>query len=60
MSLSEITTANGGQVRIGGETWTARPHQDGVAIPAGQWVDVMAIDGVTAVVNPTTVPSTGT
>lgn len=60
MSLSEITTANGGQVRIGGETWTARPFQDGVAIPAGQWVDVMAIDGVTAVVNPSTVPSTGT
>jgi membrane protein implicated in regulation of membrane protease activity len=57
MSLSEITTATGGQVRIGGETWTARPYQDGVAIPAGQWVDVMAIDGVTAVVNPSTVPS---
>ena len=57
MSLSEITTAAGGQVRIGGETWTARPFQDGVAIPAGQWVDVMSIDGVTAVVNPSTVPS---
>jgi len=57
-TLSEITTSNGGQVRIGGETWTARPYQDGVAIPAGQWVEVMSIDGVTAVVNPTTVPAT--
>lgn len=56
MTLSEITTATGGRVRIGGETWTARPYNDGVAIPAGEWVDVLAIDGVTAVVHPTTLP----
>jgi membrane protein implicated in regulation of membrane protease activity len=57
-TLSEVTTATGGQVRIGGETWTARPYRDGTTIPAGQWVEVISIDGVTAVVNPTTVPST--
>jgi membrane protein implicated in regulation of membrane protease activity len=56
MTLSEVTTANGGRVRIGGETWTARPYNDGLAIPAGEWVDILAIDGVTAVVHPTTLP----
>jgi membrane protein implicated in regulation of membrane protease activity len=60
MTLSEVTTANGGQVRIGGETWTARPYADGLVIPAGEWVDVLEIDGVTAVVHPTSVPFAGT
>jgi membrane protein implicated in regulation of membrane protease activity len=60
MALSDITTADGGRVRIGGETWTARPYDEGLLIPAGQWVDVLAIDGVTAVVHPTTLPVTGT
>jgi membrane protein implicated in regulation of membrane protease activity len=59
MALSDISTANGGQVRIGGETWTARPYDEGLHIPAGQWVDVLAIDGATAVVHPTTLPGTG-
>jgi membrane protein implicated in regulation of membrane protease activity len=59
MTLSEIDTANGGRVRIGGETWTARPYQDGLHIAAGEWVDVLAIDGVTAVVHPTTLPVAG-
>lgn len=60
MALSDIDTANGGQVRIGGETWTARPYDEGLLIPAGDWVDVLAIDGVTAVVHPTTLPGSGT
>jgi membrane protein implicated in regulation of membrane protease activity len=54
MALSDINTANGGQVRIGGETWTARPYDEDLHIPAGQWVDILAIDGATAVVHPTT------
>ncbi|HWC35448.1 MAG TPA: NfeD family protein [Mycobacteriales bacterium] len=53
MSLTEITTANGGRVRIGGDTWSARPYADGLVIPAGEWVDVLQIDGATAVVHPT-------
>lgn len=59
MTLSDIDTATGGQVRIGGETWTARPYQDGLVIPAGEWVDVLEIEGVTAVVHPTTLPVAG-
>jgi membrane protein implicated in regulation of membrane protease activity len=59
MALSDINTADGGQVRIGGETWSARPYDDGLLIPAGEWVDVLAIDGATAVVHPTTLPGTG-
>jgi membrane protein implicated in regulation of membrane protease activity len=59
MALSDIDTAAGGQVRIGGETWSARPYADGLHIPAGEWVDVLAIDGATAVVHPTTLPVAG-
>jgi membrane protein implicated in regulation of membrane protease activity len=59
MALSDINTAAGGRVRIGGETWTARPYDEALLIPAGEWVDVLAIDGVTAVVHPTTLPGTG-
>jgi membrane protein implicated in regulation of membrane protease activity len=59
MTLSDVNTADGGRVRIGGETWTARPYDEGLLIPAGEWVDVLAIDGVTAVVHPTTLPGTG-
>lgn len=50
LTLSDINTADGGQVRIGGETWTARPYAPDQLIPAGEWVDVVAIDGATAVV----------
>ena len=60
MALSDINTADGGQVRIGGETWSARPYDEGLFIPAGEWVDVLAIDGATAVVHPTTLPLAGT
>ena len=56
MALSDINTADGGQVKIGGETWSARPYDEGLLIPAGEWVDVLAIDGATAVVHPTTLP----
>jgi membrane protein implicated in regulation of membrane protease activity len=58
MALSDINTADGGRVRIGGETWSARPYDEGLLIPAGEWVDVLAIDGATAVVHPTTLPGT--
>ena len=45
-------TAQAGTVRIGGEEWTARPLVEGVVIPAGTAVQVMQIDGATAVVYP--------
>ncbi|HEV8055202.1 MAG TPA: NfeD family protein [Nocardioidaceae bacterium] len=49
--VAEIT-AYGGQVRLGGELWTARPFDESVVIPAGATVDVFEIDGATAVVYP--------
>jgi membrane protein implicated in regulation of membrane protease activity len=42
----------GGQVRIGGEVWTARSYDDRLVITAGSPVDVCQIDGATAVVLP--------
>jgi membrane protein implicated in regulation of membrane protease activity len=57
LSISPITTAEGGQVRINGEAWTARPDIDGQVIPPGQWVHVVRIDGATAIVHPATEPT---
>ncbi|HEX3900308.1 MAG TPA: NfeD family protein [Mycobacteriales bacterium] len=51
MTLTELTTVAGGRVRIEGETWSARPYTD-AAIPAGEWVEVLKIDGTYAVVQP--------
>lgn len=45
-------TGRAGTVRIGGEEWTARALDDSLVIPAGAAVDVILIDGVTAVVYP--------
>ena len=41
-----------GQVRLGGETWSARPYDESVVIAAGAAVDVFAIDGATALIHP--------
>ena len=41
-----------GTVRIGGEEWTARALDESLVIPAGATVDVLQIDGATAVVYP--------
>src|SRR4051794_31094133 len=43
---------HGGQVRIGGEVWSARSYDERQVIPAGASVDVAQIDGATAVVLP--------
>ena len=48
-AVTEVTHA-GGQVRIGGEVWTARAYDEQQVIPAGAAVDVVQIDGATAVV----------
>lgn len=45
-------TGRTGLVRIGGEEWTARALDEHLVIPAGAAVDVIHIDGVTAVVHP--------
>lgn len=45
-------TGQHGTVRIGGEEWTARAFDQSLVIPAGATVDVIQIDGATAVVYP--------
>lgn len=42
--------AAGGRVRIGGEEWSARPYLDGESFEEGQTVDVVQIEGATALV----------
>jgi len=48
----EEVTGHGGRVRIGGEVWSARSYDETLVIPIGHTVDVMQIEGVTALVYP--------
>jgi membrane protein implicated in regulation of membrane protease activity len=48
----EEVSAHSGRVRIGGEEWSARPYDETLVLPAGSTVDVMKIEGVTALVYP--------
>jgi membrane protein implicated in regulation of membrane protease activity len=41
---------DGGQVKIGGEVWSARPFDESEVFEPGSRVDVMKIDGATALV----------
>jgi membrane protein implicated in regulation of membrane protease activity len=49
-----VTAVDGraGQVRIGGEIWSARLYAPGTPVSADSTVDVIAIDGATALVLP--------
>ncbi|MDQ1705787.1 MAG: hypothetical protein QOF18_2153 [Frankiaceae bacterium] len=53
-----VTVVDGasGQVRIGGEVWSARSYDESHVIPAGSKVDIAQIDGATAVVIPLEIP----
>ncbi|HEX4976599.1 MAG TPA: NfeD family protein [Nocardioides sp.] len=44
-------TRDGGQVRIGGELWSARAYDETTVIEPGARVDVFQIDGATALVH---------
>jgi membrane protein implicated in regulation of membrane protease activity len=45
--------SSGGQIRIGeGEFWTARSYSPGETIPPGQRVEILLVDGLTALVAP--------
>lgn len=44
-------TGDGGQVRIGGELWSARAYDETTVIEEGARVDVFRIDGATALVH---------
>ncbi|MFF5207952.1 NfeD family protein [Streptosporangium sp. NPDC000396] len=49
--LREVTGQDG-RVRIGGEEWSARAYDETLVIPAGAIVDVIEIEGATALVYP--------
>lgn len=46
----ERVHAHGGLVKLGGETWTARPYDEHMSIDVGRTVDVIQIKGATALV----------
>ena len=48
----EEVSEHGGRVRIGGEVWSARSYDETLVIPVGSAVDVMQIEGATALVYP--------
>jgi len=48
----ERVNADGGQVKLGGEVWTARPFDEDEVMEEGARVEVMKIEGATAVVAP--------
>jgi membrane protein implicated in regulation of membrane protease activity len=45
-------TGHAGRVRIGGEEWSARAYDETLVIPTGATVDVIEIEGATALVYP--------
>ncbi len=51
-SVLEEVNWHSGRVRIGGEVWSARSYDESLVIPVGHIVDVMQIDGATALVYP--------
>ena len=46
------TNGHSGRVRIGGEEWSSRAYDETLVIPAGAVVDVIQIEGATALVYP--------
>ncbi|TDQ48783.1 NfeD family protein [Actinorugispora endophytica] len=48
----EEVTGDGGRIRLSGEEWSARALDESLTIPPGVHVDVMEIEGATAVVYP--------
>jgi membrane protein implicated in regulation of membrane protease activity len=47
----EEVSSQAGQIRVGGEIWTARPYDDDAVIPVGAKVDIFQIKGATALVH---------
>jgi membrane protein implicated in regulation of membrane protease activity len=45
-------TGHAGRVQIGGEEWSARAYDETLVIPTGATVDVIQIEGATALVYP--------
>ena len=47
----EEISSQAGQIRVGGEIWTARPYDEDQVIPVGAKVDIFQIKGATALVH---------
>ncbi|WP_338677629.1 NfeD family protein [Streptomyces sp. SCSIO 30461] len=50
--VTEEVTATHGLIKVSGEEWSARALDESLVIPVGALVDVMEIEGATAVVYP--------
>jgi membrane protein implicated in regulation of membrane protease activity len=50
--VKEISPDGGGSIKLAGELWTARPFDGTSTIAPGSRVEVMEVDGATAVVYP--------
>jgi membrane protein implicated in regulation of membrane protease activity len=50
-TVLERVDMSGGRVKIGGEEWTARPYDEDEAYEEGTRVEVMKIEGATALVS---------
>lgn len=50
--VTREVSATGGLVHLSGEDWSARPYDEDLVIPAGARVDVLQIEGATALVYP--------
>jgi membrane protein implicated in regulation of membrane protease activity len=49
-TVLEQVDRDGGRVKIGGEIWSARSYDDDQVLEAGARVEVLKIDGATALV----------
>jgi membrane protein implicated in regulation of membrane protease activity len=47
----ERVSAHGGQIKVGGDIWTARPYDEDLVIEPGATVDIFQIKGATALVH---------
>src|ERR671934_107344 len=55
-AVAAVAELEPGQVKVGGETWTARSFYDGERIAAGTRIEVVRVEGVTALVIPAPSP----
>jgi membrane protein implicated in regulation of membrane protease activity len=55
--VTRAIDAGSGQIRVGeGEFWTARPYDPATSIPTGKRVEIVLVDGLTALVEPVPEP----
>ncbi|GAB3622743.1 hypothetical protein GCM10027418_08250 [Mariniluteicoccus endophyticus] len=52
VAVAPIAPGGRGEIKVNGDTWTARSWAPGVAVRAGEQVEVVEIDGAIAVVRP--------